>query len=172
MLPDSALTDGIVTLRHWHPDDAEWYVEQSRDAEIQRWTNEPPDLTVAYVREVIEELLRTRAHAGLAITDAATGELLGNAGLAPGDEPGTGKLAYSVAPAARGRGVATRAVRLLVEYAWELGLDRVELWAHVGNVGSQRVAERAGLHRDRVEPAGKEVKGETWDVVWYALDRP
>jgi hypothetical protein len=34
------------------------------------------------------------------------------------------------------------------------------------------VAERAGLHRSRVEPAGQQVKGETWDVVWYALDRP
>lgn len=172
MLPDIPLTDGIVCLRQWGPDDADWYVERSRDAEIQRWTNEPPDLTVDAARSAFEELLRTRAHAGLVITDAATGERLGNAGLAPAGDARTGKLAYWVAAEARGRGVATRAVRLLTDWAWRCGLDRVELWAHVDNVGSQRVAERAGLRRARVEPAGQVVKGETWDVVWYELDRP
>jgi RimJ/RimL family protein N-acetyltransferase len=172
VLPDAPLTDGIVCLRQWRPDEADWYAERSRDPEIQRWTNEPPDLTADTVRAAIEELARTRAHAGLVITDAATGELLGNAGLAPAAERGTGKISYWVAAEARGRGVAVRAVRLLTAWAWQSGLDRVELWAHVDNVGSQRVAERAGFRRARVERAGQVVKGERWDVVWYSLDRP
>jgi RimJ/RimL family protein N-acetyltransferase len=101
------------------------------------------------VRAAIEDMLTTRAHAGLAITDAATGALLGNAGLAVG-EPGVGEISYWVAADARGRGAATRAVRLLVDWAWQCGLRRVQLHARVENVGSQRVAEKAGLRRVRV----------------------
>jgi ribosomal-protein-alanine N-acetyltransferase len=172
VLPDVPLTDGTVTLLPWRSEHAQWYVEQSVDADIQRFTNEPPDLDAAAVRGAIEEMHRTRAHAGMVITDAVTGKLLGNAGLAPGDDGDTGKIAYWVAAGARGRGAASRAVRLLTDWAWECGLRRVELWAHVDNVASQRVAERAGLRRERVEPAGRVVKGETWDIVWYGLERP
>jgi [ribosomal protein S5]-alanine N-acetyltransferase len=166
MLPDTVLSDGVVSLRQWHPNDAEWYAEQSRDPEIQRWTTEPPDLAVATVRAAIERVLADGL-AALAMTDAATGELLGNLALSPANE-----LSYWVAPSARGRGVATRAIRLLREWAWASGVDRVELHTHVDNVASQRVAERAGFRRDRVERAGQVVKGETWDVVWFVLDRP
>ncbi len=166
MLPDTTPTDGVVALRQWRPDDAEWYVESSRDPEIQRWTTEPPDLTVAAVRVAIERALADRLVA-FAITDAGSGALLGNIALSPAHE-----LSYFVAPAARGRGVATRAVRLLLAWAWSAGVERVELHAHVDNIGSQRVAERAGFRRDRVERAAREVKGETWDIVWYGQDRP
>jgi RimJ/RimL family protein N-acetyltransferase len=170
VLPDVPLTDGVVTLRPWRPDEADWYAAQTVDPEIQRFTAELPDLAPAAVRDAIEDMLAARAHAGLVITDAATGELLGNAGLAAGEEPGVGHLSYWVAAPARGRGVATRAVRLLVDWAWRCGMRRVRLWAHVDNVGSQRVAERAGLHRERVE-TGHPVKDETWDIVWYDLAR-
>ena len=165
MLPDSALTDGIVTLRQWRPDEAEWYVEQSRDPEIQRFTTDPPDLDEATVRAAIERLLAGRSWAW-AITDAATGALLGNVALSLEHE-----LSYWVAPAGRGRGVATRAVRLVLDRAWASGVDRVRLHAHVDNVGSQRVAERAGFRREGVERAARQVKGQTWDVVWYGVDR-
>jgi len=166
MFPQHPLSDGVVRLRQWHLDDADWYVECTRDPEIQRWTTEPPDLDVATARAAIEHAVADRLVA-LAITDAATGELLGNLALSP-----TGELSYWLAPAARGRGVATRAVRLLVGWARKSGVDRVELHAHVDNVGSQRVAERAGFRRDRVQRAARVVKGRTWDVVWYAIDRP
>lgn len=168
--PDGPLTDGVVTLRLWEPDDAAWYVEQTRDPDILRFTAEPEDLTEQAVRDAIEEMLRTRAAYGVVVTDAGTGERLGNAGLAPvKDDPAAGTLAYWVAPAARGRGVASRAVRLLTEFARELGLSRVELHAHVDNAGSQRVAERAGFTRGRVVPDFRVVKGESWTVVFYDL---
>ena len=58
--------------------DAEWCVAQIADADIQRFTAEPPELAPEAVRAAIEDMLVTQAHAGLAITDAATGTLLGN----------------------------------------------------------------------------------------------
>jgi [ribosomal protein S5]-alanine N-acetyltransferase len=168
--PDGPLTDGVVTLRLWEQADAAWYVEQTRDPDILRFTAEPADLTEQAVRDAIAEMMRTRAAYGAVVTDAVTGELLGNAGLAPvPDDPEAGALAYWVVPAARGRGVATRAVLLLTELARELGLSRVELHAHIDNIGSQRVAERAGFTRGRVVPDHRVVKGESWTVVFYDL---
>ena len=52
----------------------------------------------------------------------------------------------SVAKEARGKGVASRAVTLLRDYAAdELGLETIELIIHEGNELSKRVAERTGF---------------------------
>jgi RimJ/RimL family protein N-acetyltransferase len=58
---------------------------------------------------------------------------------------------YIVAPRARGRGIAARALRLLTDWALaELDLERVELRITADNVPSIRVAERAGFVREGV----------------------
>lgn len=64
--------------------------------------------------------------------------------------------------------MATRANRLLVEWARQLGLQRVELYTHVDNVPSQRAAEKVGFRCGRVEQATRE-NGRDWDIVWYEL---
>ena len=113
MLPEIPLDDGVVTLRPWRVEEADWYVAETADPEIQRFTTEPPDLDPAAVRAAIEDMLASRGHAGLVITDAVTGQLPSNAGLAPGPDAGVGEVSYWVAAGARGRGVATRAVPLV-----------------------------------------------------------
>ncbi|MEA2461751.1 MAG: hypothetical protein QOH90_1928 [Actinomycetota bacterium] len=56
-----------------------------------------------------------------------------------------GELGYIIAPHARGKGVATRALSLLTAWAFEsLGLERAELRIASGNAGSVAVAERCG----------------------------
>jgi RimJ/RimL family protein N-acetyltransferase len=55
------------------------------------------------------------------------------------------ELGYVITPAARGRGVATRALELLTDWALaELDALRIELWISTSNEPSKRVAERAG----------------------------
>jgi RimJ/RimL family protein N-acetyltransferase len=54
-------------------------------------------------------------------------------------------------PSARGRGVATGALRLLTEWAFsELGAERAELLISVDNTASKIVAERGGYVREGV----------------------
>jgi RimJ/RimL family protein N-acetyltransferase len=66
-------------------------------------------------------------------------------------EEQTVELGYVVAPAARGRGVATEGLRLLTEWAFaELDALRVELWIDVLNAPSKRVAGRCGYVREGV----------------------
>jgi RimJ/RimL family protein N-acetyltransferase len=88
---------------------------------------------------------------GFAIVDGR-GEFLGLA-LAPrlDREARTAELGYIVAPAARGRGVATEALRLLTKWAFEeRGMLRLELLIGVENGASKRVAERSGYRREGV----------------------
>jgi RimJ/RimL family protein N-acetyltransferase len=54
------------------------------------------------------------------------------------------ELGYMVAPAGRGRGAATEALRQLTEWAFAEGMVRAELHISVDNVASKRVAERNG----------------------------
>lgn len=165
MLPDAPLTDGVVTLRRWVPDDAGWYAAQVGDPEIQRFTTEPPELDEPTTRAAIERVLAKDLTA-LVMTDTGTGDKLGNIAL-----DADGQLSYWVAAPARGRGVGTRAVRLLSDWALASGVDRIALHTRLDNVASQRAAEGAGFRRGRTERAARQVKGETWDIVWFDRER-
>ena len=56
------------------------------------------------------------------------------------------EVGFWMAPWARGQGIMTDAVRLVCRWAFaELGLERIEWWANVGNYASRRVAEKAGF---------------------------
>ena len=64
---------------------------------------------------------------------------------------GAGHIGYWMAANARGRGLATAALRTLSRWAIEeLGLGRVELATDPENLASQRVAEKAGFQREGV----------------------
>jgi RimJ/RimL family protein N-acetyltransferase len=59
---------------------------------------------------------------------------------------GLATVSYWTFPLFRRRGYASRATRLLCDWAFaELGLDRIELHAEEDNVGSRGVARRAGF---------------------------
>lgn len=59
------------------------------------------------------------------------------------------ELGYMVAPEARGRGIATEALRVLTQWAFEeLGALRAYLIINADNVASLRVAARAGYVRE------------------------
>jgi RimJ/RimL family protein N-acetyltransferase len=61
------------------------------------------------------------------------------------------ELGYIVAPAARGRGVATAMLRELTRWAFEeLGALRIVLIINVDNPASERVAARCGYVREGV----------------------
>jgi RimJ/RimL family protein N-acetyltransferase len=169
------LRDGDLTLRPPLPGDAEAVTAACQDPAIQRWTFVPSP----YRREHAEEWLAAapgRARAGEVVTLLALdGEdrLAGSFSLLEIDlERGYGEIGYWVAAEARGRGIATRATRLVHEWATaELGLRRLEILPHADNAPSRRVAERCG-YRDtgelRAPPRG-EVREPVYAVyAWEA----
>ena len=72
-------------------------------------------------------------------------------------EGGSGELSWAVLPEHRGQGVAARAVRLMIRYAFEeLGLHRVAAYADPDDRSWLRTAGRAGLRREGVVRAAGE----------------
>jgi ribosomal-protein-alanine N-acetyltransferase len=71
---------------------------------------------------------------------------------------------------ARGRGIATRALRLVTDWAFSsLGVTRIELTTDPENVPSQRVAERVGFRNEGVRERAIVIKGAVRDSVVFGL---
>ena len=159
------LEDGDVALRPRTEDDIPAIVEACQDPEIARWTQVPSP----YTEDDARAFLRAAPDAS-AIVDARTGEFLGTIGWRWVD--GNVQLGYWVKREARGRGVATSALRLLSRWAFSsLGADRVQLLTEPENRASQRVAEKAGFRREALLRSFIEVKGRRRDAYVYALLR-
>jgi RimJ/RimL family protein N-acetyltransferase len=152
-LPDPPLSDGVIALRRWTPADIPAIAEACQDPEIPRWTLVPSPYTEADARAYLQRVESgwgDGVRATFAVVDAAAdGAPLGSSGLQAIDwDQRVADIGYWVAAPARGRGVATRAVELLVEWAFgTLGLERVELRTNADNGRSQAVAARAGFSR-------------------------
>jgi RimJ/RimL family protein N-acetyltransferase len=87
------------------------------------------------------------------------------------DQRENGEIGYWCSAEARGRGVATRALRLLARYALdELGVGRLELMIDPDNVASRRVAEKAGFVEEGVLRSHmSHPDGRRRDSVMYSL---
>ena len=93
-----------------------------------------------------EEQWRSGAAAPFVIADAADDRALGLVNLQFGKDA---TLAVSVFPEERGRGIASRAMRLAATWGLrELGLRRVVAEAAADNVASIRAIEKAGFRRE------------------------
>ena len=160
-----------VGLRAPEPADLDAMVVACRDPDSQRWTTVPrpygPGDAGQFIRDVAPLRWAFGDGAIFAVTDG-DGAFVGSMELRLGPRPDLGDVGYLIAPWARGRGYATAALRLLV--AWgvsELGLNRIEWRAYVGNDASRKVAEKAGFTMEGVQRDGCLHRGEYRDA-WTA----
>ncbi len=76
------------------------------------------------------------------------------------------------APSARGRGVATHALRALTAFGWTLpDLHRIELHVEPDNLASRHTAEHAGYQYEGVLRQHQEIGGRRRDMCLYAVLR-
>ena len=125
------------------------------DEDVLRFTRVPEPVPPGFAKTWLafyEEARRDGTREAFAIVDAEDSRFLGVAlAVHINRDEQSAELGYVVAPAARGRGVATEALRLLTEWAFsELNALRIELWIDVVNEPSKRVAERCGYVREGV----------------------
>ena len=167
LFPDPPLADGVVSLRL--PDERDLgAIEQGlRDADVVSAFGVP-----VHTAEQLLDLNRRRWEAGEAATfaicdaaDSCVGHVFVN--LGPSRRATVG---YWLLPEARGRGLATRAVRLASGWALSsLELARLGLLTEESNHRSQRVAERAGFQREGVLRSWTEIDGRRIDYVSFSL---
>lgn len=162
--PGPELTDGSnLVLRLPIPADVDDIVAQCRDPDFQRWTRVP----VPYHESDAQQFLKRVAEgwqanvAGFAIV--YEGRFAGSVDLRF-DGLGGAEVGFGLAPWARGKGVMTRALRLVL--AWGFGLPGIEVvyWrAQVGNWPSRRVAGRCGFRMEGTVRGLLEQRGERRD---------
>ncbi|MDT4902296.1 MAG: precorrin-6A synthase, partial [Pseudonocardiales bacterium] len=112
--------------------------------------------------------------ATFAMVDVASGDLAGVLNLRQAGPPQIGGVGYVVHPHFRGRGYTTRALRLLIPWAFDTAdFARLELGAKVGNEASQRVALAAGFEPDGVRRRRmRNPDGTFTDEARFALVNP
>ena len=104
------------------------------------------------MREQLPEMVARGLMAPYLIVDAGSNRLLGGMNLHHLDPLRDAvEIGYWLLADARGRGVATRAVRAATEHGFANGIYRVEAHVRVGNAASERVLERAGFRREGVK---------------------
>ena len=140
---------GWLNLRPFTTADVAWVHEVSLDPELRRFV----ELPSPYRREDAVFFVEQRAIAGwdsgkrleFVVEERSTGARLGRVGMGLGAN-GRAEIGYWVDPRARGRGVASDAVRAVCHWAFKnLDLQIIEWRCEVGNVASRRVAEKAGF---------------------------
>jgi ribosomal-protein-alanine N-acetyltransferase len=146
---------GGLALRPWLSADAPDVAAAYADPDIQRWhamkvdsEDEARDLILRWQRTWSAE---TGAH--WAVTRGSDGEVLGRVGMRSMTlSEGRAECAYWTAPAARGAGVASRALGALSQWAFrEIGFHRLELLHSMANAPSCRVAAKAGFAMEGVQ---------------------
>jgi RimJ/RimL family protein N-acetyltransferase len=175
-LDPAGLSDGVLRLRPLRAADAQGWAETD-DALTLRWgfTGEARELP---------DVQRSAAAAGLhwlvggaavfAMSEVASGRFAGEILLRKAGPPQVGGIGYVVHPDFRGRGFTTRALRLLVRWAFEVAdYARLELGAKVGNDASLRAAANAGFEPDGVRARRlRNPDGTFSDEVRYAWINP
>jgi ribosomal-protein-alanine N-acetyltransferase len=79
-------------------------------------------------------------------------------------------IGYSLDKQYNGRGYTTAAVSLAVEFAFnELHLHRIEAGVMLSNIGSMRVLEKAGFHKEGIEQKGVKINGQWEDHQIFAI---
>jgi RimJ/RimL family protein N-acetyltransferase len=170
------IRDESLVLRPWRQDDVPALVQACRDPEIQRWTLVPDGYTEQLGREFVaytDQAREAGTSVELAVTGAGDGELLGSVGLVDiALDHERADIGYWTAPHARGRGVASGAVRLLSGWAFDtLPVTRLQLMPFAANEASQRVAERAGYEREGMLRRFYRAQTGMVDIVMYSQVR-
>jgi RimJ/RimL family protein N-acetyltransferase len=174
--PDVVLSDGEVVLRAFEVGDLPRVVEAATDPVTLDWLPLPQPYGLATARDwCLSETERVRAE-GLGLVRAIAdqdGQLLGAIDLKHVDWAAqVAEVGYWTHPDQRGRGVMTRAVRLLAGWALtDQGFERIELRAATGNLASSRVAEKAGFVREGTARSAGYVPAGRVDLVVFSLIR-
>ncbi len=105
----------------------------------------------------------------VAITDRATGRVLGGTGLHRIQHPlHEAEIGYWIRPSARGQGICTEAVGHLIDWAFQSpaeggwGLRRLHIACAAPNVASRRVPEKLGLRQEAARVAARWEDGLGW----------
>ncbi|MFZ1287844.1 MAG: GNAT family N-acetyltransferase, partial [Candidatus Phosphoribacter sp.] len=168
------MSDGVVRLRAHRPEDAPRIVEQCQNAASQAFLPLPSPYHLGDARDFLDKVADGWGEEWGAREWAITDEsdlFLGSANLHD-RSPFRAEVGFGLHPDARGRGLASAAVRLLADRAFAEGALALRWRALAGNWASRRVAWDCGFDApSTVSAAGLDGGGHPIDE-WQAVLRP
>jgi len=172
-IPDCFEIDGAFVARQVEDRDVPAVAPAFRDPGVGGEAGMPP-FDEEELREVVRELIpELRARGVLfpyVIEDTADGSIAGGVTLRHFDPMrGVIEVGYWLFEHARGRGLATQAVRAVAGEVFASGLWRIEAHVRIGNDASERVLERAGFTREGVARRLLRHEGRRVDATLFSL---
>ena len=148
------LHDGRAGLRPWREDDVAAILAMSRDPETIRFTSVPDPYDEDSVRiwlALQPARLRAGDGAAFAVVEPPGEEALGAIGVRVLHGRGIAEIGYHMAPEARGRGLATAALRLLSDWSFRDAPGR----AAAADDARRQPRLAAGGREGRLHPRGR-----------------
>ncbi len=177
MNTDIQLSDGLIFLRQPKASDVlglylavveslsdlspwlDWATDAYDEASTYRWLN---NVQIAWTHSSAFHFV---------ITDARSGETIGCCSLDGIDkEKHSCNLGYWVRSSRTRQGIASRAVRLAAQFAFDtLKMLQVEILIAAENIASQRIAQKIGAHHKGLLTDGLVVHTTVYDAVKFVL---
>jgi RimJ/RimL family protein N-acetyltransferase len=144
----TSLNDAVVGVRPWRDTDLACVEQASQDPRIPTGTTVPahytPEAGLAYIARQHARLTSGQGVC-LAVVDQHRDHAVGHINLMQRPQEGVAGIGYWIVPAARRRGIASRAISLMTTWGLSAGgFARIEAWVEPDNQASQRSLEANG----------------------------
>lgn len=172
--PDLPLMTDRLILRAHRSDDAALLRSIYSKPDVARYLLDDPWSAEEAIEQVRKRSLRTGLRSeerALALVIQENGAAVGDVALwHPSPDDRTAEVGWVLDPTASGRGIASEAVRAVLNVAFaHYGLHRVAAQMDARNEASARLAERVGMVREAHLRQDWWSKGEWTDTVTYGM---
>lgn len=167
--PEVVFETGRLVCRQIAPEDALAMLRVYGDADAMRWVGDGSVLDLAQCREwisITQHNYVAKGYGMFALECRQSGSVIGFCGIVhPGGQP-AGEIKYALHRAHWGQGLATEAVKGLLESAPRLGLRQVIATTAPENLPSHAVLQKAGMRRGDLVVNDDGSKTQLFD--WHA----
>ena len=165
-----------LILRGMRVSDAEDMYDYAKRPSVTQYLTWNPHTDPAETREYLTyvgQRYRTGDFYDWAVVDKETGRMIGTCGFTSFSCPNdSAEIGYVLHPAYQGKGLATEAVRRVLEFGFvDLGLHRIEAHFMEGNDASRRLMERVGMTFEGYARESMRIKGRFCTVGTCAVLR-
>ena len=158
-----------MTLRRYRPKDAEpLYQSLGTDSAMYKYSGWNPYATLEMAQETVNRFIvgYDDEHSYSWVMDSDD-VVVGTIGAYDYQDDHI-EVGFSIVKGWQGRGLATEALRKVLEYLTENeGIPYVTAWCASENIGSRRVLEKAGMRLVRTEKDGLTVGDRVYDKLTY-----
>lgn len=150
-LPWDILETRRCLVRETTVEDVEDFYRIYADASVTKYMEplyEDAERERAYARDYIDQVYAFYQFGMWTVTEKATGEVIGRAGICYRDGCELPELGFVIAPDRQGRGIATEVCGAILRYGYEEhGFGRILAFVRPGNAASCRVCDKLGMKR-------------------------